>query len=74
LPSFVAFGTRDITIPIDKSTQGIDWLREAGASLTTCDAPIGHKVSAGCLRSLEEWAVLASGAAKSSVRGAAGVV
>ncbi len=50
LPTFLAYGTRDATIPPAKSREAIDLLRAAGATLTTCDAPIGHKVSAACLR------------------------
>jgi predicted esterase len=69
LPTFLAYGTRDATIPPAKSREAIDLLRAAGATLTACDAPIGHKVSATCLRSLTEWATSVVGAAaKRNVR------
>lgn len=68
LPTFVASGTLDATVPPKKANEAIDLLSAAGASLTSCDAPIGHKVSAQCVRALGEWAALVVGdVAKKSV-------
>jgi phospholipase/carboxylesterase len=63
LPTFVANGTLDTTVPPKKANEAIGLLRAAGASLTSCDAPIGHKVSAQCVRALGEWAGLVVGVA-----------
>ena len=56
LPTFVASGALDTTVPPEKAMQAIELLSKAGASLTTCDAPIAHKVSAQCVRALRAWA------------------
>ncbi len=55
MPVFLAFGTQDDLVPVPIVEQSIAILRRADASLTTCDSPVGHKVSAACLRSLREW-------------------
>lgn len=50
---FVAHGARDETIPIERARQSIALLEEAGAQITYCEDQVGHKLSAGCLRSLK---------------------
>lgn len=73
LPTFVAHGTQDATVPPEIANEAIDLLRSAGASLTTCDAPVGHKVSAQCVRALRDWASLVeAGEARSIVAGRVG--
>jgi phospholipase/carboxylesterase len=57
LPVFLAYGTDDELVPALRSRHAIESLASTGAALTTCDAPIGHKVSASCLRALREWLV-----------------
>ncbi len=68
LPIFVANGTLDATVPPKLANEAIGLLNAGGASLTSCDSPIGHKVSAQCVRALAEWAdLVVGGAAKKSV-------
>ena len=50
---FVAHGSQDNLIPIELARQSIELLEEAGAQVIFCDAEVGHKVSADCLRGLE---------------------
>lgn len=50
---FVAHGTQDKLIPFERARQSIELLEQAGAQVTFCDAEVGHKVSADCLRGLE---------------------
>ena len=52
---FVAHGTQDEMIPIDRARASIQLLEQAGATITYCEAEVGHKVSADCLRALEEY-------------------
>ncbi len=52
---FVAHGTQDEMVPIDRARASIQLLEEAGAAITYCEAEVGHKVSADCLRALEEY-------------------
>jgi len=52
-PFFVAHGTKDETVPIDRARASIRILEQAGANVTYCEDQVGHKVSATCLRSLK---------------------
>ncbi len=50
---FVAHGTQDNLIPLDRARASMSLLEQAGARITYCEAEVGHKVSADCLRALE---------------------
>ena len=54
-PFFVAHGTRDDMVRIDRARESISILEEAGANVTYCEDDVGHKVSATCLRALREF-------------------
>jgi phospholipase/carboxylesterase len=51
-PFFVAHGTRDEMVHIDRARESISILERAGAQVTYCEDNVGHKVSATCLRAL----------------------
>ena len=53
IPFFVAHGTRDQLVPVESARESIGFLERAGAQVTFCEAEVGHKVSADCLRALE---------------------
>lgn len=52
---FVAHGTRDQMIPIDRARASMALLEQAGAQITYCEDNVGHKLSANCLRALERY-------------------
>lgn len=52
-PFFVAHGTKDETIPIDRARASVELLEKAGAQVTFCEDNVGHKVSVNCLRALK---------------------
>jgi predicted esterase len=54
-PFFVAHGTKDETVPIDRARASIKLLEQAGANVTYCEDEVGHKVSVTCLRSLKKF-------------------
>ena len=54
-PFFVAHGTKDETVPIERARASIETLEQAGARVTFCEDEVGHKVSAGCLRALKDF-------------------
>jgi phospholipase/carboxylesterase len=54
-PFFVAHGTRDDMVPIDRARASIEILEQAGAQVTYCEDEVGHKVSLPCLRALREF-------------------
>jgi phospholipase/carboxylesterase len=54
-PFFVAHGTKDDTIPVDRARASIEILEKAGAQVTYCEDEVGHKVSLNCLRALRDF-------------------
>ena len=52
---FVAHGTQDQLVPIDRARASIELLEQAGAQITYCEDEVGHKLSANCLRALENY-------------------
>jgi phospholipase/carboxylesterase len=54
-PVFVAHGTRDEMVPIDRARASIEILEQAGAQVTYCEDEVGHKVSLTCLQALRKF-------------------
>lgn len=54
-PFFVAHGTKDETVSIDRARASIEILERAGANVTYCEDEVGHKVSLTCLRALKKF-------------------
>ena len=52
---FVAHGTRDETVNVERARASIALLEQAGANVTYCEDEVGHKVSVTCLRALKEF-------------------
>lgn len=52
---FVAHGSLDELVPIEKGRQSVAVLRQAGGEVTYCEDEVGHKLSKGCFASLEEF-------------------
>jgi len=52
---FVAHGTQDQMVTIDRARASIELLEQAGAQVTYCEDEVGHKLSANCLRALENY-------------------
>lgn len=50
---FVAHGTQDTLVPFERARGSVELLEMGGAQVTFCEAEIGHKLSADCLRALE---------------------
>jgi phospholipase/carboxylesterase len=54
-PFFVAHGTKDETVTVDRARASIALLEQAGAKVTYCEDDVAHKVSVNCLRALKEF-------------------
>lgn len=52
---FVAHGTQDQMVPVDRARASMEELERAGAEITYCEDEVGHKLSASCLRALESY-------------------
>jgi len=54
-PFFVAHGTKDEMVPVDRARASMDLLAQAGAKVTYCEDDVGHKVSITCIRALKDF-------------------
>jgi phospholipase/carboxylesterase len=54
-PVFVAHGTLDERVPVERARQAVQILEEAGAQVTYCEDDVGHKLSLTCFRALESF-------------------
>lgn len=52
---FVAHGTQDELVTVERARASIELLEQAGAKVTYCEDEVGHKLSAACLRALESF-------------------
>jgi phospholipase/carboxylesterase len=52
---FVAHGTQDDTLPVERARASVKLLETAGAQVIYCEDEVGHKLSAGCLRELQNF-------------------
>lgn len=52
---FVAHGTKDETVPVDRARASIEILEQAGGQVTYCEDEVGHKVSLTCLHALRKF-------------------
>jgi phospholipase/carboxylesterase len=53
VPVFIAHGTRDKLVPIERARQGVEVFKQAGAAVSYCEHEAGHKLNADCFRSLQ---------------------
>jgi phospholipase/carboxylesterase len=54
-PVFLAHGTKDELVPVDKARQAVELLEQAGAAVTYCEEEVGHKLSLPCFRGMEKF-------------------
>ena len=54
-PFFVAHGTRDEKVTVERARSSIKLLEQAGAKVTYCEDDVAHKLSLNCLRALKEF-------------------
>lgn len=52
---FVAHGTKDETVTLERARASMELLEQAGATITYCEDDVAHKLSSKCLRSLEAY-------------------
>lgn len=52
---FLAHGTEDTTVPIQRAQQTAAWFEDWGAHVSFCEAAVGHRISANCFRGFAEY-------------------
>lgn len=52
---FVAHGSKDEKVTVDRARTSIALLEQAGAKVTYCEDDVAHKLSLNCLRALKEF-------------------
>jgi phospholipase/carboxylesterase len=50
---FIAHGTKDDTVPVERARWAVGILQQAGAQVIYCEDDVGHKLSASCFNGLE---------------------
>jgi phospholipase/carboxylesterase len=55
LKIFVAHGTKDELVPVERARETVEILKSAGGKVTYCEDDVGHKLSAACFRGLEKF-------------------
>lgn len=50
---FIAHGSRDTIVPVDKARQAVEFFERTGATVNYCEDEVGHKLSATCFRSMQ---------------------
>jgi phospholipase/carboxylesterase len=53
LPVFIAHGTGDDLVSVDRARAAVAQIEQAGAQVTYCEDDVGHKLSAKCFHGLE---------------------
>jgi phospholipase/carboxylesterase len=53
LPVFIAHGTNDDLVPVERARKSVGFLQDAGANVTYCEDNVSHKLSAKCFHGLE---------------------
>lgn len=52
---FVSHGTRDDLVSLDQARSAVKSLKNAGADVIYCEEDVGHKLSAGCFRAMDDY-------------------
>ena len=52
---FIAHGTKDETVTVNRARASMALLEQAGAKVTYCEDDVAHKVSLNCLRALKKF-------------------
>ncbi len=52
---YIAHGSQDDTVPVQMAQFAVHTLQSVGAQITYCESEVGHKLSADCLRGLENF-------------------
>ncbi len=55
IPIYWGHGSKDTFIPIEDANADVERLRELQVPVTFCEADVGHKLGAQCLRNLKAW-------------------
>lgn len=55
IPIYIAHGTLDETVPIEKAHTAKELLIQAGAIVTYCESEVGHKLGANCFRGFKDF-------------------
>ena len=52
---FVSHGTEDELVPVERAREGLDLLERAGGEVVYCEDEVGHKLSATCFQSMQDF-------------------
>lgn len=52
---FIGHGTQDESVPVSLAREAAESLKRAGARVSHCESPVGHKLGADCMRALRQF-------------------
>jgi phospholipase/carboxylesterase len=52
---FITHGSRDHLVDVERARESVNALKSAGAEVIYCEEDVGHKLSASCFRSMENF-------------------
>ena len=52
---FVAHGLKDEMVPVEKARRVVEALKYSGAEVIYCEEDVGHKLSSGCFRGMDDY-------------------
>jgi phospholipase/carboxylesterase len=53
--AFIAHGTKDELVAVERARQAVKLLEQAGARVTFCEDNVGHRLSLNCFRAMEDF-------------------
>ena len=53
--TFIAHGSQDDIVPIERARKAVDILGNAGANVSFCEDDVGHKLSSSCFQGLGQF-------------------
>lgn len=55
MPIYWGHGRQDEVVPVDRARRDVERLTAAGVHMTYCEADVGHKLGADCLKGVRAW-------------------
>ena len=52
---FISHGTQDEMVSLEQARSAVENLKSAGADVIYCEEDVGHKLSAGCFRAMDDY-------------------
>lgn len=55
IPVYWGHGVKDHLVPVERAREAVERLRNHGVEVDYCEADVGHKLGAACLKGVQDW-------------------